>query len=247
MGGRRSHGQKRVAVSVSDHIFNQIKSKTTTMEVWDAIKAIYETGSKTRMIIEDLHKKLQNSMLGDNDDAHAHFSRLTDLRERLASMGENLDDEKFAFILLCSLPSSYRSVISIMVIVADCTGNPVTPDQIIGLVTEEYDRRAIKKGNTGSRDAFATNSLKRRDKRNVECSNCHKLGHYKSDCWAKGGDKEGQRPARRSNGNNVDNRNNQGRNDRNYNRNSRSRINDRNDDHNEENITAANDVDIEDW
>jgi len=33
-----------------------------------------------------------------------------------------------------------------------------------------------------------------RDKHKVECYNCHKTGHYKSECWAKGGGKEGQGP-----------------------------------------------------
>jgi len=35
---------------------------------------------------------------------------------------------------------------------------------------------------------------KAKDKRNVECYNFHKAGHYKCDCWAKGGGKEGQSP-----------------------------------------------------
>jgi hypothetical protein len=26
------------------------------------------------------------------------------------------------------------------------------------------------------------------------CYNCNKMGHFKMDCWAKGGGKEGQRP-----------------------------------------------------
>ena len=28
----------------------------------------------------------------------------------------------------------------------------------------------------------------------MECHNCHKKGHIKADCWAKGGSKEGQGP-----------------------------------------------------
>ena len=86
---------------------------------------------------------------------------------------------------------------------------------------------------------------KQHDKRNVECYNCHKMGHYKSNCWAKGGDKEGQRPSRRnysdsSNdncGNQNQNRNNRGLNGRN-NRNRDSRSDDAN---------SANAQDIEAW
>jgi len=33
---------------------------------------------------------------------------------------------------------------------------------------------------------------KGKDKKKVKCYNCHKTRHYKSECWAKGGGKEGQ-------------------------------------------------------
>ena len=36
-------------------------------------------------------------------------------------------------------------------------------------------------------------SSSRKD-RSIECFNCHKKGHKKPDCWAKGGGKEGQGP-----------------------------------------------------
>ena len=34
----------------------------------------------------------------------------------------------------------------------------------------------------------------KRTNRDIECFNCHKKGHKKIDCWAKGGRKEGQGP-----------------------------------------------------
>ena len=37
-------------------------------------------------------------------------------------------------------------------------------------------------------------------KKNVICHNCHKKGHYKSECWAPGGGKEGQGPKQKGKG-----------------------------------------------
>ena len=61
-----------IATSVPDYIFTHIKNKTTTMEVWEAVNAVHQR--RTRMIIVDLGKKLQNAKLNDDDDAHAHFT-----------------------------------------------------------------------------------------------------------------------------------------------------------------------------
>ena len=41
-----------IAASVPDPVFNQIKAKTTTMEVWNAIKDIYQ--SRSKMVTVDL-------------------------------------------------------------------------------------------------------------------------------------------------------------------------------------------------
>jgi hypothetical protein len=74
---KEAAAKNMIATSVPNHIFNRIKNKTTTMEVWTAMKAIYQTRSK--MITVDLGKKLQSTRLGDEDDACAHFAWLVDL------------------------------------------------------------------------------------------------------------------------------------------------------------------------
>jgi hypothetical protein len=57
----------------------------------------------------------------------------------------------------------------------------------------------LRKVLQGSDDAFVMTTASRQKKHDVECYNCHKRGHMKADCWAKGGGKEGQGP-RRSDG-----------------------------------------------
>ena len=46
----------------------------------------------------------------------------------------------------------------------------------------------------GASDRSKGSSKKGGSKKDVECFNCHKKGHYAADCWAKGGGKEGQGP-----------------------------------------------------
>ena len=188
------------------------KSKTNTMEGWNTMKSIYQTRSKMHKV--DLGKKLQNAKLGDEDDAHAHFTWLVNMREQLTAMGKNLDDNEFTSIVLGSLPPSYVATVGGINAAADTTGNAITSNQVICLISDEYDSCMMKKGKNGPDEAFAANSQKQCDKRNVECYNCHNFSHYKSDCWAKGGGKEGQRPPKCNDSNSSsDNHGNHNRND----------------------------------
>lgn len=175
------------------------------------------------MIAVNLGHQIQNIKMTDTDDARVHTMKLQDMREQLASMGKTLDDAEFAAIILRSLPSSYEPTISAINAAADQVGTPVTSDRVIRLAIDEYDRRIIKNGKpkNSPEEAFAANGQKR-DRRDIECHNCHKKGHYKSECWGKGGDIEGQYPPRKdgnnnNNGNSNNNRNNNGGNSNNRN------------------------------
>jgi hypothetical protein len=71
-------------------------------------------------------------------------------------------------------------------------------------VTDEFDRCAIRtrQGKEKGKDvAFYAGEKSRNggngSKSNIKCFNCHKKGHKMSECWAKGGGKEGQDPRSR--------------------------------------------------
>jgi gag-polypeptide of LTR copia-type len=87
-----------IASSVPDHVFNRIKTQTTTRDVWNTLRSLYQTRSK--MIVVDLGKKLQGTKCNDDDDVRAHFTKLNDLREQLAAMGKTIDDDEYSSILL---------------------------------------------------------------------------------------------------------------------------------------------------
>ena len=67
-------------------------------------------------------------------------------------------------------------------------------------IIDEYDWWSPRSG-TKEKNADATffagsnnwgGKAGRKSNREIECFNCHKKGHKKAECWAKGGGKEGQ-------------------------------------------------------
>ena len=180
-----------ITSAVPDQVFANIKNKPNIMEVWNTIKALHQ--NRSRMIIVNLGTKLRDTKLGEKDDTCAHFAKLQDMREQLASMGHSMADNEYMSILLSTLPAPYEIIMGGMSTAAHSTGNPISPEHIIQMACDKYNRIILKSGKNNSEDAFGA-STQKRDKKNVECYNCHKFGHFKYECWAKGGDREGQRP-----------------------------------------------------
>ena len=152
----------------------------------------------------DLQRRLQDVCCKDNRNVHTHFDNLRNMREELTALSESIPDRDFTAIILGSLPKSYDTYLSTITATLSILGKEVDPDALILSIIDEYDHRSVKNRQTkdkGKLDAafFAGGSLKggkggKRGKSDVECFNCHKKGHKKADCWAKGGGKEGQGP-----------------------------------------------------
>ena len=90
-----------ISNTIPDQVFNRVKSHTTVMEMWNAIKQIHQDWSKIATI--DLSLKMQGTKLTDKGDAIVHIRKLLDVREQLAALGKNLDDNEFASTLMGSL------------------------------------------------------------------------------------------------------------------------------------------------
>jgi hypothetical protein len=118
-------------------------------------------------------------------------------------MGMIIDDDDFFNVVLASLPESYNTVMSAVITSAATARCTLSPADLSSIIKSEYDYRKIRhSGNTSNQPnkALANNyhSNCRTFKsgsapnKNINCKNCKKVGHTKADCWAKGGDKEGQ-------------------------------------------------------
>ena len=176
-----------IAASIPNSIFTNVKSKPNTKEVWDALKALYE--GRTQMVLVKTSQQLQTTHCGEDDSVRDHFDYLANLREQLAAMGKTITDNEYASILLGSLPESYLAMLGSITAAAELSGRAVSSAIVVKIATDEYDCRTLQNGKTKD-EAFATSPQKKGKKHDVKCENCHKKGHIRAKCWAKGGGNE---------------------------------------------------------
>jgi hypothetical protein len=114
-------------------------------------------------------------------------------------MGKSVTDEDYTNMLLALLPTSYNGAV-LSISVSMCLGSKALTAEIFEqLILDEAEWQQVKDRYAENRDeAQAVDSGKQKgkdkskDKKKVKCYNCYKTRHYKSECWAKGGGKEGQ-------------------------------------------------------
>lgn len=201
--------KQQIATSIPDSLFMKIRAKGTAQEIWNDLENHFQ--KRSRMVSVDLRRRLQDQRCPEKGDMLGHFATLRTMREELASMGQPLSENDFYAIILGSLPSSYDPYISAVNATSSVLGKTLSADDLMLTITEEYERRNLKNkngkkdenvalySNDSGKDQKGGSSSKKKNP-NVECFNCKKKGHYKSDCWAEGGGKEGQGPRQKGKG-----------------------------------------------
>src|SRR5258705_6175566 len=192
--------KQHIFSTITDRLLLRVQKLPNASEIWEQIRHIHE--GKTELVQVDLRRQLQDTRCEEEADVRNHCSELLRMREELAGMGAILEERDFYAIVLGSLPESYRPLLSSINAAARVTSKLLSPNELIDVVSEEYEHREItsrstqkKSGNTAlSAEAGAKNG-RTENRSEGTCFNCGKTGHYRADCWRPGGGKEGQGPS----------------------------------------------------
>jgi hypothetical protein len=175
----------------------QISHQTTGAAMWKEIRMLHE--GKSALVKADARKCMLLACCDEGRDVKAHFRELNRLLQIMAGMSAIVDDEDYAAIIMGSLPDLYRPIISTLEAAAGYSSKVVTAQELITAVNVEYEHRLLrnlqsaKKGRNavlhmGNGTCQGQGAMK-----DTVCYNYNKTGYFKTDCWAKGGGKEGQR------------------------------------------------------
>lgn len=180
----------------------------TAAELMDAFESEYAAKDEMRKVLTE--KKLRSYTFRGGEPIEAFFRNIRVLRKEAVEAGNGVDDSTFCQIILAAFPSKEFDTI-IQTVSSSPQNN--TPASVIQAITFAYSRiedrdqnKSIGGDQIGSQAYLAARieELEKRlgaqlavkgTKTDKECFNCGRKGHFKEDCFRKGGGKEGQYPS----------------------------------------------------
>jgi hypothetical protein len=117
----------------------------------------------------------------------------------------HLELAQFSAIILSAMPDQDQPLLHALIATTHVNKQTLTPNDLISHITEaakhDFAQEQAKKDNAalaarvmGNQGKQRGNSNQNPPKQEGKCNNYGKEGHWKIDCWAKGGGKEGQFP-----------------------------------------------------
>jgi len=184
---------------IPDSALMRIRNKKTVKERWDAITSEYtEKGTFTQT---DLRTRFLESKCPDKGNVRQFLDELHVKREKLATVGVDIDEKDYRSTIISSLPYSLANFVSNQLAAAKLYSSTktITPDTLISLILEEYECQQVQRsrrsgGNGKAKDQDRDEALNvsssgksngkgkfKRKPRGV-CWNCGEKGHFKDKC-----------------------------------------------------------------
>lgn len=163
---------------------------TTSKEMWDRLCTVHEQKNSTS--IHMLQAKFFDYKMDPKEDITAHITKVESLAQQLADMGQPQTEQAIITKILCSLPPSYRGVISAWDSTVDAART--LSNLTARLIKEqEFERNmeSLSIRDSGN-EAFAASSSTHRKKFSKngkkkrfagKCNHCDMVGHKEDACW----------------------------------------------------------------
>jgi hypothetical protein len=93
---------KRIIIdSIKDHLIPQMSSKNNPKELFDALTRTYEGKNINRKI--NLRNQLKNTKMQKGEVVQDYFSKVSQFKEQLESIGDNFDEDEIIMTTLNGL------------------------------------------------------------------------------------------------------------------------------------------------
>lgn len=169
---------------VDDSQLCHIRALQTAKQACNALKNHHEKSTLSNKVT--LMRRICSTKLDEGGDIEQHLAVLSNLFQRLADMGETLQDGWKVEMLLSGLPKSYDALI--MALEAR-SANELTYDLVHEKLLTQHNRKSI------GDDMDGESVLKTVNAKGKSCFFCKSGDHFKKDClkykqWKKNKEKE---------------------------------------------------------
>jgi hypothetical protein len=99
-----------IANSIKDHLIPQVSSKNTPKDMFDALTRMYEGKNINQEM--NLRTQLKNTKMQKGETVQDYFSRVSQFKEQLEAIGDNLDEDELVMTTLNGLTRPWDAFIS---------------------------------------------------------------------------------------------------------------------------------------
>ena len=135
-----------IALSVDKSLQLHISSTTDPREVWEILRKQFECVSIAQIV--RLNRRFYAATMKQGTGLMEHLTYMTSLAEHLRELKEEITPQRFATVILGSLPESYDNFMSSLN--ATKMGE-LNWDNVKGLFIEEHKKREEKEDNNSIR------------------------------------------------------------------------------------------------
>nr|CAI5833660.1 unnamed protein product [Callosobruchus analis] len=172
----------KICLSVKTCCYIHISKAKTAKEVCDNLKNAFEGHSMSTAF--ELTRKLLNLKQRDLGSMEKYINEILVTVQKLADMGEPLDDKRVAFIMMNGVMEEYEALISSL----KQSDEKLTAEKVKITLLNESERRRVKSNQvplSNSTSALLVNEAHRQKKfkkKTFKCYNCGDPNHKKPDC-----------------------------------------------------------------
>ena len=201
---KNNKGKRLILDGIKDHCIPHVRGKSNAHEMWTALSNLYQSTNENRKMV--LKEKLKNIKMG-NDSAAGYLTKITNVRDELAAIGEAIPTTKLVRIAVNGLPRSWLNFADGVCAREtlptwerfwdDCiqteirkgqlgAAKPVEQDEDVALVAGGKKGKGKKQTSTsgggGKGKGKGKQGNSQKDYSKVKCWNCQKMGHYAVVC-----------------------------------------------------------------